>query len=359
MLLRHLKQLRAAQGELRVLGPSEPVLAVLRLSGIADLLLAKATVADAATTQAPVDVRRREVGGVAYETYDLAPSSLLAGSLCGAPEDFDAGRLAAHGSQPVTCTHDLIAVGLGAFLGEEDDGVERFGESLAVAGAAVTCPTDGSSLPDYQVAEGQLVPEMQLLYGITARGEFSQLMRFEAAGSPRGVVGFGDLVEAALGEVDSPSAAIVVVAESASVVGATLQRSPTTAQGRSPLAFPEVRDWLSFTTERTDERNVVLIVGVVERSPTPETAPFVRPVGPGTDASGHFHAVVFPYRPVPKGRVEMAETVHHLLDTETARTVLHLLADRRTYEGAGQTDLLRGACWVAPLQFRGGRYKHL
>jgi hypothetical protein len=114
-----------------------------------------------------------------------------------------------------------------------------------------------------------------------------------------------------------------------------------------------VRDWLSFTTEPTDERNVALIVGFAERKPRRETAAFLHRIGPGTNAHGHFHAAVFPYRPLPKGNIDLQGTINSLLGTESAQTVMHLLADDREFEGVGQTELMRGACWVGPLGILG------
>ena len=176
------------------------------------------------------------------------------------------------------------------------------------------------------------------------------MLRFEASRSPRGVVGLSALVGSVLESVPAPSAAFVIVAEAAGLVGGTLLRSPDQTAGQSPLAFPEVRDWMSFTTERANERQVVLIVGFAEKSPQPESLPFLRRIGPGTPALGHFHAAVFPYRPLPKGRVDLAETVAPLLNTAAAETVMHLLADEREFEGVGETDFMRGACWFSPLR---------
>ena len=100
----------------------------------------------------------------------------------------------------------------------------------------------------------------------------------------------------------------------------------------------------------SDERSLALIVGFVEREPLKNSVPFLRSIGPGTGARGHFHAAVFPYRPLPKGNINLRETISGLLATESAKTVLHLLADEREFEGVGQTDLMRGACWVGPLR---------
>jgi hypothetical protein len=58
--------------------------------------------------------------------------------------------------------------------------------------------------------------------------------------------------------------------------------------------------------------------------------------------------VTFPYRPLPKGKIDLGETVASLLASGSLRTVMHLMADEREFEGVGETDLMRGACWVGP-----------
>jgi anti-anti-sigma factor len=356
VLLKYHKQLKAARGTLRVLRPTAAVLKVLQLSGLARILVASTAETEPGVPNVPTptdkdaEVCQWTRNGVEFESYNLPIGSPLETCLNGRPEAFAAGTLNATHSQRLRCGDDVLAVGLGAFGQGPEDAQGRFGEALAVAGVAVTLPTDGSCVPDYQVTEGQLVPELNLLYGLTARGNFSKLLRFEASRSPRGVVSLGELVDWALEETQSPGAGFAILAESASVVGATLQRSPTLAAGQSTLAFPGVRDWLSFTTERSDERNLLLIAGMAQRPPQPELAACLRPIGPGTTAHGHFHAAVFPYGPLPKGRLHLPQAVAQAVSTKTAQTVMHLLADEREFEGVGQTDLMRGACWIGPLQ---------
>ena len=115
------------------------------------------------------------------------------------------------------------------------------------------------------------------------------------------------------------------------------------------MEYPKARDWIAFNTERSAARNVVLIVGIASRQPGPELLPFVRPIGSGTTAQGHFHAAHFAYRPIQRGNLELKKTVTDLLSLEPAQGLLHLLADERAFEGSGQTDLMRGACWVGPI----------
>jgi anti-anti-sigma factor len=360
ILLKYCRQLKAARGALRVVRPTEAVLNVIRLSGLKDILLTP-TRQPQTTVSAPpatpntgeAEPRRWQREGVDFESYELSSAGTLEGHVLGRPDAFRNGQLSAVEGQRVQCTEDTLAVGLGAFGLRTEDTEGRLGESLAVAGVAVTLPTDGSSVPDYQLTEKELVPDLYLVYGLVARGTFSRLIRFEAGRSHRGVLGLGDLVESVLQELQSACAGFAVLAESAGVVGAMLKRSPALAGGQSLLAFPTVRDWLTFTAERADERNLVLIAGVAERAPQPEAAVCLRPIGPGTRAHGHFHAAVFPYRPLPKGRLELPETVSSVLGTESAQAVMHLLADERQFDGLGQTDLMRGACWAGPLHLAG------
>ena len=60
----------------------------------------------------------------------------------------------------------------------------RGGEFLAVSGAAAYQPTDGSNVPDYLIAEGSFVPELQVLYSAVCDGSFARLARFEAKPDP-------------------------------------------------------------------------------------------------------------------------------------------------------------------------------
>ncbi|MEN9601217.1 MAG: hypothetical protein RIS56_823 [Verrucomicrobiota bacterium] len=348
VLLKYYKQLKAVRGKMRVVQPTESVLAVLHLSGIAGMLVATA---EAPPPVKPSSVTRRwERNGVTFEAHEQTTGAMLEGRLLGNPEKFATGQLSFADSQHLRFDAGSFGLGLGAFGDALADSTGRFGEFLAAGGTAVAQPTDGSSVPDFQVTEGQLVPEVNVLYALAARGDFARLLRFEAAAGERGVIALAELVETALQDIDSAAAGFVIVAESASLVGATLRQSPARAGGCSPWVFPGVRNWLSFTTERTDERNMALIVGFAEKQPSSGRAEFFRSIGPGTQAQGHFHAAVFPYRPLPKGNLKLQETIASLLGTESARTVLHLLADERQFEGVGQTDLMRGACWVGPLR---------
>jgi hypothetical protein len=43
-------------------------------------------------------------------------------------------------------------------------------------------------------------------------------------------------------------------------------------------------------------------------------------------------------------------TVKTLFEAETLQGVLHLLNDDREIAGAGQSEFIRGACWIGPIR---------
>lgn len=348
MLLKHYKQLKAVHGRLTITEPNAATLAILKMAGFAQMLGASSPAAAAPAPGRPEPVRVEKNGAV-FQVHDQKPGATLECALVGRPEKFFDSGFQAADCAAVNLPPGTFGLGLGAFGSGFDDCRERFGEFLAVAGAAMTLPTDGSNVPDFVVAEQALVPELKVLYGLVGKGQFRHMLRFDARAETPGVIALSDLVDAALGISGAPAAGFAVLAETAGLVGAALRRSPGRADAGSPLAFPGVRDWLSFTTERTHERNLVLVAGVAARDPAPAVAPFLRALAAGAPVRGHFHAAVFPYRPVQRGELDLDKTLGSLLATDTAQTLLHLLADDRPFEGVGQSEFMRGACWTGPI----------
>ena len=100
---------------------------------------------------------------------------------------------------------------------------------------------------------------------------------------------------------------------------------------------------------RIAERALAAVAGLVTASPDGPLSALVRPLGNGAGMAGHFHAAAFSYRPLQKGRLELAAAVQSLFQAETLQGVLHLLADPRETGGAVESEFVRGACWVAPV----------
>src|SRR5258708_39610249 len=115
--------------------------------------------------------------------------------------------------------------------------------------------------------------------------------------------------------------------------------------------FPRIRDWLSFTAERAYTKSVVLAVGIAVRGSAGVLAPVVRtfPNASELPLAGHLHAAAFSYRPVQRGQINLKASIKSLFEGQSLEGILHLLSDDRALSGSGQSELVRGACWVAPI----------
>jgi anti-anti-sigma factor len=345
LLVKHYKQLKAVSGSLSVREPSEATLAVLTTVGLAGLLLSDVAQPDPTAAELPPPVAR---GGVSYQVYPQPAMTPLTCAAVGRPERLGAGGFDAEDCRTLTFGHGTFGLGLGGFGRGFADCQDRFGEFLAAGGCAITMPTnDAQALPDYLVEEGGLVPRVEVLYALAGAGDFASMVRFDPAPDGPGTVGLSALVDALMGFSGSGPIAFVVLAEAAGLVGATLRRSP--AGVAAALELPAVRDWISFTTERVAERSLALLVGVAAPEVSAGAASFLRPLKADTRTQAHVHAAMFPYRPVQQGELRFRDTVINLLGASTPSTVMHLMADARPFEGVGETDLVRGACWVGAL----------
>lgn len=346
VLLKFYKQLQRIDGALMVTHPSNAVKSVLELAGLQVLLVGPEAASSAA---ASARARPFERDGVAFEVYDGAADAALTCRAIGEPQRLRAEGFGDQQCRTVRVAAPAFGVGLGAFGNDFDDCRGRFGEFLAAAGAATYLPTDGSSVPDYVVTAGALVPELRVLYALICEGTFAGMVRFEHP--PDGhAVSLAQLVRAGLDLARADAAGLVMITEVAGLVGATLRRSPALEPPEHGFfQHPDIRARLSYSPEHAHARSLALVVGVAARMPPPRLASFVRPLGVDGDLHGHFHAAAFSYHPLRKGAVELPPLVRGLFEAEKLQGVMHLIGDDRPAGSASESEFLRGACWFGPI----------
>jgi anti-anti-sigma factor len=345
LLVKFHTQLRGMGGSFVITSPSERVKQVLDLCRLSTILLADRS--PAAPPVHKTEVRRFSSPAGSFEVIECTPEKALVLQRIGDPGLLKGCRFGPEDCRTVTFPPATFGLGLGAFGNGFEDAQTRFGEFLAVDGSAAYLPTDGTNVPDFMVSSGELMPEINVLYGLRYEGGFTHLMRFETAGAENPITLAG-LVRTALEVSGAQAIGMVMVAESAGLVGAALRRSPAAATGVSdaPFKYPEVRSWLSFSTERLYSRSLALISGVGTSSECAPLGSMLRPLGAEAWPLGHFHAAAFSYRPLKKGNIDLKATVTTLFETETLQGVLHLLSDDREAAGPQQSEFVRGACWI-------------
>lgn len=334
------KQLREINGHFAISEASPFVLSALKMAGLGSLL----------GVTPPAQAAPKSESGTAessaranYEVFTLFADSFSLRSV-GDPAALVKGSSA---SEAIQFQQDTLALGVGALGTCPADCAPRFGEFLSIAGMAAFQPADGSTRPDFMVSQADFVPEGHLLYGLAGQGGFGTLARFEAK-KEFPTVGLTELAETALRLAKADTVAIVAITETSGLVGTSLRQSPAPATTADRFRFPDIRDWLAFSSERSHRDSTSLIVGVASRLPSSAFAPLLRPLGtPGL--LGHFHAAAFPYRPLQKGRIDLHPSVAALFEAQTVNAIVHLLSDPREFNGAGESEFLRGALWIASV----------
>ncbi len=360
VLIRIRREVSAVQGSFAIVNPSPFVENALRMSGLGELLecdtpeqdapdTGTGDVAGAPCSGSAVQKGRGDidVAGIQVDVHPLGAGAMLRVQATARwrpwtpVQDTDVVNL--------PFPRPVFGLGIGAAGVDAGDSCSRFGEFAALAGCLSWLPAGGGDTPDYLVEAERFTPSIFAIQGLVAEGAFSHLLRFRPV-DKTGLLPLSSLFGQALEVTGADSVAMVCIAEIEGLVGAALSRSPglmTTAD--SPGGFPQIRDWMAFCGERVHARHSALLVAFVSRRPDAAVAPYLVPLSSTPGLFAHTHAVVFPFRPLPEGVIDLEPHVRMFFETVEPVDLLHLIEDDRPAVGLGQSTFLRGACWCAPF----------
>ena len=291
--------------------------------------------------------------GVDLEIYPIDSPQPVTCRIFGNPDVLHGNNDVSLSAPPIKFQPGQIGIGIGTLHDASDEDDRRLGELLAVGGAIAQSPKTNGSLPDYSLAQGDFVPHARFLYGIQCQGTLPTLIRFEPS-EPGDHIRLSTFIRQALQQTNGKAAAFSILADCAGLVGAQIRQTPNSSIESLGNRFevPAIRRWLSFTPEMVYRRNLALIIGIAAAAdwqPDSPLRPFLRPLGNEPDLLGHFHAAVFPYQPMKKRTLRLQPTVTGLFEMGAIEDVLHLIHDQRPISGAGESELLSGACWMGEL----------
>lgn len=351
ILIKYWKELKAIKGSFGIVAPSEQVRTVLSMAGLLDLLSEdeNAPAESGATGSAETGPAAAGPGpsplleGVRLDVLPPKAGCALTLRISGTPGDFGSTPCAAKDLETLSATDSTMAFGLGAFGTGFDECRDYFGEFLVAGGAAVCIPATASRVPDFMVSTGNFVPTVQTLRAAVCRGDFSRFFQFDSE-SRDNPPGLSDIAATAASLCGPGPCALVMLAETAGLVGVHLAKSPLDADVASAWKFPDIRDWFSLTSEPAWPHSLALVTGIVADGTDEDLRDFTRPFGlPGK--TGHFHAAALSYRALPEGTIAIS-IIRELFETQSLLGVLHLINDNRAFSGIGQSRFLRGAVWA-------------
>ncbi|NIV43167.1 MAG: anti-sigma factor antagonist [Candidatus Dadabacteria bacterium] len=348
VLLQSYKKLNQINGLLILVNISNSVKSVLELSGV-HTLLKPTNLKDTPRQEAEPKVRRLQTEQAHYEIFSESNSNKLTCEVSGSTDFIRNNKINPDTDLSLEISDDCYSLGIGAFGDNYEDCKNRFGEYLAVAGGVTYLPTDGTNVPDSQNTTGNYLPQINTLYSLTCKGDFAYMARFETT-KDRNSVALSDLIEGGFNISEQDTIAVAVVAESAGIVGANLIKSPVLRKSTDIFSFPDIQNCISFTSEKSYIGSLAVLFGIATKEePSDKMGSLLRPIGDG-NVYGHFHAMIFSYEPLIKGKLDLQQTVKHLFERQSVQSVVHLLSDNREIVGAGQSEFIRGGLWVGPIK---------
>ena len=358
ILLKYYKLLQGMRGSLTVVRPTPLVKNVFDLSGLTPVLL-RSVAAEPADAAAAVQETQHSVerGGARFDLFDQDAGASLSCRILGDAIEVIAAPDAEDDCYRVTFPADSFGVGIGA-LGENfQDCRDRFGEFVSFGGATFYLPTNGTNVPDYDIARKNFLPVVNVLNGLACSGTFGRFLRFDAV-ERQGTIPLRAMLEAIheYGIGDSSACGFVMLAETQGLVGAWLRRSPVSG-GETGQFFehPAIRERLMYSVEPVFPHHLAWVAGVIAKAGNAALDALLRPIATEHALSAHVHALAMSYRHIPKGRLEFSDTVRSMFDADALegdalRGVLHLVNDDRPLIGRGQSEFVRGVCWAGPIR---------
>lgn len=243
-------------------------------------------------------------------------------------------------------------LGLGAIGSGFEDCQSRFGEYIALGDAVAFMPSGGVNTPDFMITEGNLIPSINMLYGISLEGSFSRFIKFAPSENKKSIP-LSKIIRAVAANTGFREFAMVMMAESKGMVGVALKRSPVTIENNEIFSFPQIKDNLNLTTEPEYTGDISLSLSIITSDEDSPLRRFTRESAPDHDnpekLRHHTHSAIFGYKPIAKSQIGAEEAIKILFDEERLGSVMHLLNDRRDATGAGESEFTQGVCWIGKI----------
>jgi len=337
VLLLIFKSIKKVDGRFFIYNATEFVAQTLTTSGFGGWL----------TTALPGDIPRQATPSMQknYEHFSLGSGKGQYLSIYNAWRPWK--QVKRSGIKTIKCVNNLFSLGIGSPGMDNADCGKQFGEFLAAAGHVVYQNPAEESRPDYLIAEQAFIPTMQCIQALTLEGEMANLIRFSPTDEKRFFT-LSQIVGTMMAETQMTKAGLVLIGEVEGLVGASLIKSPGVLKADSSISYPQIKEWLNFSGERAYARHQAVILGVVSRGPVNDEQ-LLFPLGPDSEYAAHLHAAVFPHQILQNGRIDLFETLGQFFNGPSPLAVLHLVNDCRPVIGLGESALVRGACWFAPV----------
>lgn len=342
ILVKQSKAFKNISGGLSISKFSEGVKTVLDMVGMSGMFISKGIVKITKEDKESKDIERYGYSFVKSERQSIPAAKL---KIIGDPEKIKNSSFSGIDNRKIKIQESFFGIGIGAFGENFDDCKNQYGESIALGEAIATLPSDNTKTPDYMIRTGNLVPEINALYFIGVNDSFQYEINLKP--ETESSITLGKITETVSETGNHKTFAMLLIAESSGLVGASIKNSPI--NGINLFSFPEVRDNVKFTTEPAHMRGMTVTFGVYSKNPEKELKKYLKPLDKTGKLFGHTHSAVFSYTPLQKEKLDYTTAIRYLFEESDILDVIHLLNDDREINGIGDSSFKSGHIWVSEI----------
>ncbi|OFX74437.1 MAG: hypothetical protein A2X12_08715 [Bacteroidetes bacterium GWE2_29_8] len=344
VLVKIYKQLHSVNGKLTLSSISENVKTVLDLAGLIDMFLHKET--NEVKHEAKPKNKEITISNILFNIFEENESEMKC-SVYGNPDKLTSMNFSKDDSLSLEFNGNKYGIGMGCIATNYDDCNNNFGEFIAVHDFVAYLPPNSKHKPDFILKTGNLIPVINMLYGITCQGTFSKSIHFD---SGKQSATLSSILQSISQISNYETYFYVMIAETDGLIGAAIN-TQTNNSTQNIFDYPEIKEKLYFNTEPIYEKMLTLVTGIVTKNKQGQLNKFVRPLNStSSDLLAHSHAAIFDYMPLKKRTTSLSEMLKDLLENKELVDILHLINDDRIINGSGESKFTKGHCWIANIK---------
>jgi len=341
ILVKQSKSFKNVSGNLSIIKYSEPVKVVLDMVGMSNLFDFK----EGAKPKTKSSDYSIEKHGYSFNRKNINLNNQSELIFEGNTSKFENCNFTKEDSVNLKLKKPFYGIGIGAFGNNYEDCKNQYGEFIALGKILACLPSGNIKTPDYMISSGNLVPEINTLYYIGKNDSFQFEYSFDPVSEK--AISAGNIIETIFTETGIKNLAFLMIAESAGLVGASLNYSPT--KECEIFGFPQIRENIRFTTEPAHLKSMTVSFGIVSKQEESSISEYLRATG-DKEFYSHIHSAVFTYFPLQKEIPDYESTIKHLFEQSEIIDIIHLIKDDRDINGIGESQFKSGHIWLSEIE---------
>jgi anti-anti-sigma factor len=336
------KALKKVGGEIILLGMTDPVFNIFKMSGLVPLFHMAATREEVYELRqrdgAPTKAITREIDGI-HVTYVEKATGKGILFVVGSQDKMADSAYGAEDIVPVNPVEMPFGCGLAALGDNYEEYKELFGESLVINNTFFFYPAVKHPSVDFLInAHQNRDATYKFLHGFGFTGDYRYLLSFQGKETP---LGLPALIRSFFAVSGANVLGLCIIAESKGIWGMHIKKVPShenrPANGKSIFDHETFSEWIDFPVEPAFVNNIIVAAGIAVRDQA-SLGPKASLIPEGN--SFHIHGAIFDKAPLGSDIDAFDKELLRIFNEREVHRIQHILGQSRFSGGmAGLVEI--------------------